>query len=50
MPPGCSHDGSTKTAREKRATIKEKPELRINLLPDEFSIIQGSAEMQAAGN
>ena len=50
MPPGWSHDGSTKTAREMRAALIEKPEQTIDFCPDEFSMNQGTAGMQAAGN
>jgi sterol desaturase/sphingolipid hydroxylase (fatty acid hydroxylase superfamily) len=50
MPPGWSHDGSTKTAKEMRAALKEKPDQNANYCPQEFLMNQGAGNIQAAGN
>lgn len=50
MPPGWSHDGSTKTAREMRAALKVNPDQNANYCPQEFLINQGAGNIQAAGN
>lgn len=46
MPPGWSHDGSTKTAKEMREALNEEHEQMINFCPEEFLMKQGAGKMQ----